>query len=145
MNKKAFTIAELIVVLSIMIIILGMTGAYIFNYRSGSALNLCAKEIASALGQARDLSITTQEQHSVIVDIAAETYQIRDSANGLVDSFKAEDGIDIVSVTGYASDTITFNTTGSVGDGSGNIQLRNNQGKICTINIYNVTGQIKIQ
>ena len=144
-NKRAFTLIEIFVVLGIMVMVLGITIVYFFNFRSKNAIEICAKEISSALNEARSRSITKLEAHKISFDTVTESYDLLDSSNLIVFSYLAMDGIDIdrTSFTSPAN-IVEFNTSGALTGVRGSIYITNNVGEFCTITVEPSTGRIKI-
>ena len=148
MNRsKSFSLIELLVVLTIISLVIGLTTAYIFNFRKGSVLSLSAQEIVATLNQARSLSITKQDEYKVVFDINNNKYVLRDP----LDSYDVEperslkEGIIIESISSsFVSGNVIFSSTGGLSGASGSVVIKNNQDKRKTITIINSTGRIKV-
>jgi len=143
MNRsKSFSLIELLVVLTIVSLVIGLTTAYIFNFRKGSVLSLSAQEIAATFNQARSLSITKQAEYKVVFDNINNEYVVQDPTNSNIDSgHNIGSGI-IIDLINFTANTVTFKPTGSAN--GGRIILKDNRGKYYTIKVLNVTGRIKI-
>ncbi|MCP4650004.1 MAG: hypothetical protein GY853_08010 [PVC group bacterium] len=153
---SAFTLIEMIVVLGIIVMIISMTSAYLFNYRSGTALKNCAKEIKMVLEQAKSLAITTQDKHGVafdygppsqyyifkkvdtVITLIGSTYETRDGI--IVDGASTTLGFD----SDLGKDAALFNSRGGLSGGQATIYLKDSGGTVRTIGLNNVTGYIKI-
>ncbi len=146
---KSFTTIEMIIVLGIISIIMGLTTAYFFSFKSGSALKLSAKEIAAALGQARSLAITTQKNHEVAFNVTTSEYCINelDEDNNFVQKVgidhKIRNGI-IIDRTTFSNDAAIFGITGNLRGAAGSVYIKNSNDKFSTIRTDNTTGRIKI-
>ena len=145
MNKnKAFSLIEMLVVLTIISLILGLTAAYIFNYRAGSALSLCANKIAAVLNQARQLSITNQSEYKVVFDLINNEFVVQDALNNDADTRHKTGNSIIIESTTFTNDTVTFTATGGLSGTSGSIFIKDNKAKFFTVKILNATGRIKV-
>ena len=114
-NIRAFSLIEVIVVMGIMVMVLGITVVYVFNFRGKSSLEVCAKEISGVLSLARSRAITKIDPHKVFFDINTEAYDLMDSNNTIIHSYLAMDGVDIESTTFKSpDDTVEFNSTGAL-------------------------------
>ncbi|MFH1458932.1 MAG: type II secretion system protein [Candidatus Omnitrophota bacterium] len=142
--NKAFTIIELIVVLGIICLILGLTTAHFFNFKTASALKIEALNILSVLNQARSLAITNQENYKVVFDLINNKFVIKDNLDVNVEIEKnLNNGISIDRTT-FSMDTVIFNAQGGLSGARGKIFIKNSANKFYTINIENTTGRIKI-
>lgn len=135
---------EMLVVLGIISLILGLTAAYIFSYRAGSALSLCASKIAATLNQARQLSITNQSEYKVVFDLTSNEFMVKDILNNVVDTVHKTGNSIIIESTTFANDTVTFTATGGISGASGSIFIKDNKEKFFTVKVLNATGRIKV-
>jgi Tfp pilus assembly protein FimT len=145
---------ELVVVLAIMSMLLGLSTAYFFSFKSGAALKIAAQDIVAALSQARSLAITTRDYHGVAFDDTQSEYFIfkkpDDATREIVSiHFKTKNGIIIESTTfdpdshgAINKPTALFNPTGS-GKG-GSIFLKNAKGRYNTITVVSATGRVRV-
>ena len=139
---RFFTSIELVVVLAIMSLLLGLTTAYYYNFKTATALKLSAYEIAATLNQARSLAITKQDDHSVVFDLANDQYEIQDAASVRVDEehYLAE-GITYDSVT-FAANKVNYSSTGTAN--AGTVKLKDGKGDFYSITVSSATGRVKV-
>jgi Tfp pilus assembly protein FimT len=154
MKKLAgFSLLEVVVVLGIITIILGMTTAYFFNYKSGAALKVSSQNVIAALNQARSLAITTKAEHGVAFDTADSVFRIYEKIDNSRQWksvwMKTADGVIIESTTLPVDSNSTinkpaaiFNINGSA-ESNASIYLKNSYGKYYTLTIINATGRIR--
>ncbi len=138
----SFTSIELVVVLAIISMLLGLTTVYYFNFKSATALKLCAYEVAATLNQARSLAITNQENYSVVFDLANNKYEIQDSAASRVDEeHRLGEGI-VFDEVRFAGNKVTYSATSTAN--AGTVKLKDNKAQVYTITVTSATGRVKV-
>jgi len=154
-KKSAFSLIEMMIVLGIITMMIGLTTAYFFNFRSGAALKISANNIMAALNLARSLAITQQVEHGVAFDINDSAYRVfikPDTGNPqfVTKQMKTLSGVVIESTnlpidsnSTFSARVEVFNPTGNA-ENNGSIYLKNSEGKYYTITIVNATGRIRI-
>lgn len=154
-KSQAFSLIELMVVMSIITMLLGLTTIYFFKYKAGASLKISANNIMAALNQARSLAITKRVEHGVAFDVSNSDYFVfakPDSATRQIVTapLTTSSGV-IIHSTNLPIDSHTlinypaqiFNITGSA-ESNASIFLKNSQEKYYTLTIINTTGRVRI-
>jgi len=139
---KSFSIIEILVVLSLMALVMGITAAHFFDFRPATALKINARKISEILTQARTLAITHKLEHSVYFDSVNNKCELK-QGNIVLRVYPLENGVIFDEIKIKDEPLITFKHTGGAKNG-GSIYLKNSQDKYNTITIINVTGRVKI-
>ena len=139
-NARGFTLLELMIAVAVLAILAGIAIPNYIGWLPKRHLRSSAIDVQAAIQLAKMTAIRENTNVSLKFDKDSENYQafIDADANGVPDGavFRTKDmspGIDLDS-TGFASDTITFNSRG-LADNSGDINLRNRLGQSLTVNI----------
>ncbi len=141
-NTRGFSLIEMIVVISIIVVFTALTTIYIFNFYSNSALRFAALEVSATLDQARSLAITKQTQYKVVFDDSANKYVVKDSLDADADKeHYLKTGITIFLIN-FSSKTVTYGSDG--GANNGRVIIKDKTDKYFTIKVLNSTGRIKV-
>ena len=143
-RERGFSLIELLTVLAIMAILAAIA---VPTYRAigpNLSLNAAARDMASDLRYAQQLSVTEQNIYSVVFNISQNSYQIKNSASGsVVKNVSLSQQLTIYQITGLSSSTVSFNATGAAQE-SGTINLTNVNNHHSLIEIK-PSGYVKIQ
>ena len=125
MDKKAFTLVEMII-LVIILSIIALGALPMIGSASTMQVKAAANKIAADLEYAKSMAISRQKNYSIVFDINNETYQIQDS-NGVIQDpmqtskdfvvdFKKDSricNVNVLSVNFDSAVAITFDYLGS--------------------------------
>jgi prepilin-type N-terminal cleavage/methylation domain-containing protein len=159
----AFTLVELMIVM-VILSIAALLAVPMITSAADSQIRSACNMIAADLEYAKSMSISRQQDYSVVFDVASDSYEIRDES-GTVISHPVKVGTDFVvalpsesrlskvritSVSFDSTSTITFDYLGSPFNGSGSSL---NSGSVVleagnfemTITVQPVTGFLTIQ
>lgn len=113
MLKRSFTIIELLVVLSIIILVLGISTPYFAKFAQKSKLEAAARDIATALRTARMYAITNRKTYFVRFNTDTEVYNIgyTEGANDILVGkvLKTPELVDIVDISNNTGNQIKIN------------------------------------
>ena len=159
----AFTLAELIIVV-VIISIAALLAVPMITSAADSQIRSAANMIAADLEYAKSMSISRQQDYSVVFDAAAESYEIRDESGSVIEhpvkvgtnfavDLSSESRLSEVRIKSASFDstsTISFDYLGSPFNGSGSAL---NNGSVVleagdyemTITVQPVTGFLTIQ
>lgn len=166
MNKKAFTLVE-ILLLVVILSIIGLCALPMIGSASTMQVKAAATKIAADLEYAKSMAISRQKNYSIVFDIDNEKYQIQDdSGNVICDplqtskdfvvDFKKDSRINQVNILSVDFDSavaVTFDYLGSpysgtssnaLIDGSNGITLKAGDTQM-QILVEPVTGYINIR
>ena len=130
LSCAGFTLAELIIVV-VIISIAALLAVPMISSAADSQVRSAANIIAADLEYAKSMSISRQQDYSVVFNVGANSYEIRDESNSVIahpmkagsfsvtisdDSRLSEVGI--TSALFDSTSTITFNYLGSPSNGS---------------------------
>ncbi|MDD2807072.1 MAG: hypothetical protein PHW95_00940 [Patescibacteria group bacterium] len=133
--KRGFTIAELMVSISIVILITIISIPVFITYQKSSKLKSEARLMVSNLRLAQQLAVTEQKIYDFVIYPVTKKYQIINSTTGTVYKEASLDGeINISEISGLTNNTVQFNPTGGVAE-SGYIYLTNSLSTTSTIQI----------
>lgn len=142
-NFRGFTLLELLVVMAIMALLTAMSAPAISGYLRGARLRGGARQVASALRQARQLAITERAQRAVIlyhIDNAVSIYE-----NDSVVSRPLPGTIDLADGGGnkIAPDgRVTFTARGTASNKT--IRVYDTLDNFREITVVNATGRVRI-
>jgi len=162
-KNRAFTLVEIIIVI-VIISIAAMMAVPMFSSAADMQTRSVANMLTADLEYAKSLAISTQNAHSVVFDVANDTYQIQEGgtvidhphkSGGYIVNLDNDSRISAVSITTANFDTqveITFDYLGSPYSGlttaaplnSGQINLQAGTFSM-TVTVEPVTGYITIQ
>ena len=163
---SGFTILEILIVL-VVLGIAAMMAVPMMNSAGSVQIQSAANMIAADLEYAKSISISTQQNHSVVFDTANNSYEVHDSGGAVIAhpvnegfeyvvNFSADSRLNRVSIDTAnfdpgSSDTVTFDYLGSPYSGTGTANPLNDgeiriqaDGLSTTIDIEPVTGFISI-
>lgn len=129
-RRRGFTLLELIIVISLISLILGISTVFLAGALSSSKLSSTVREIKATIRHARALAQSTGGSQSIVIDLDSRTYSIQGRAQKdipddvnimVVDNVKGEE----ISNGSYR---MVFNATGGI-DG-GRIILWNEKKKV---------------
>ncbi len=73
-KENGFTLLEIIIVLTLVTLILGLTTVYFARYLPGVKLDAAAREITALIRHGRSLARSSGEARTVMIDLDARTY-----------------------------------------------------------------------
>jgi general secretion pathway protein H len=76
MKKNGFTLLEIIIVLSLITLILGLSTVFFAGYLPSVKINATGREISGLIRQARSLARMNTESRTVMIDLDSRTYGI---------------------------------------------------------------------
>lgn len=129
MSRPGFTLLEALVVIAIIGLLATITMPNIRAYQSAMALRTQARQLASDLRTAQELTVSEQVVHYVEVAAASATYHLyrEGSPPTLLTTRTIENDIEITDVTGPADGQFRYNSYGAVSV-AGAITLTNENG-----------------
>lgn len=140
-GKNSFSLIEVIVVLSIILIISIITIPAWRQISGNLELNSEARAIASSLRKAQQFSVTEQINYLVFFDIAQNKYQLKKILNldqpdveTLVETNNLESPVQFQQVTGLTNNKVRFNSVGAASD-TGEVIIVDSRSKTKTIKI----------
>ena len=144
LRPAGFTMIELALVLSITLILAGLSLPIYSSIRPNLDLSASIRQTTSDLRLAQQLAVTEQINYSVIFNITNNSYSVINTKNNkVIKLYNINPSIKIKSISGFASSTVTFNATGASLE-SGNIILVNLNNRQSTIEIK-PSGYVKNQ
>jgi len=142
-GRAGFTLLELIIVVFLITLMLGLSAVFFANTLPSGRFNATAREIASAIRQARHLAKLNGEKQIITIDMDSRSYGIEGRAEKSLPS-----GIAIKIIDPLAGDItngkyrMTFHAAGSAEGGT--VVLWNNI-RAAHINIDPVAGAVIIK
>ena len=76
MKKNGFTLLEIIIVLSLVTLILGLSTVFFAGFLPSAKANAAGREISGMIRHARSLARMNMESRSVVIDLDNRTYGI---------------------------------------------------------------------
>ena len=140
---------ELLVVLSVIGIIVGMSVPALTRYSGQVRLKTTVRQMVGFLSLARSFSIGSQAGHTVILDSEHKQMTVVDAASGetLEQKLRLPQGIDIAVEAGgeaLSPPEIAFQPSGSLRGRTTSIILKDKQ-KSITITVSGVTGAVTVE
>lgn len=131
-SYEGFTLAELIIVV-VIISIAALFAVPMITSAADSQLRSACNMIAADLEYAKSMSISRQQDYSVVFDVASDSYEIRDESGTVIEhpvkvgtnfvvdlpSESRLSAVHIKSVSFDSTSTVTFDYLGSPFNGSG--------------------------
>jgi len=81
MNKRGFTLIEMVVVISIMAILMAIAVPATRSWRDSARNKEVAREILSLLRHARSQAVTDSQEQIVTIDVGGKQYNINSGSN----------------------------------------------------------------
>lgn len=133
--KKGFTIAELMVSISIVTLIILISIPVFITYQKGSKLKSEARLLVSNLRLAQQLAVTEQKIYNFVIYPVTKKYQIVNSETSTIyKEVTLDNEVNISEISGLTNNTAQFNPTGGAAE-SGYIYLTNSLHATSTIQI----------
>ncbi|MFA6526002.1 MAG: prepilin-type N-terminal cleavage/methylation domain-containing protein [Candidatus Buchananbacteria bacterium] len=143
-ESRGLSLAEILVTVAIIALVAAISVPFYRSTTLNLDLNAASRDLSSDLRLAQQLSVTTQINHQVIFTIADNSYLIKNAGSGnIIKSQSIKPPISILSISGFSTDTVAFNSTGAAVE-SGFITLINPNNRTSTIEIK-PSGYVKIQ
>ncbi len=142
-KKRAFTLMEVLVVISVIVILTIITIPGYRAFQPNLQLRSVSREIASDLRYIQQLTITEQEEYCLKILSLEKKYQLVKC--GQADPIKEKmmpDKIQAISATGFTNDEVRYNPYGAVSE-SGTITLENTKSETKNI-LVKPSGFIRI-
>jgi type IV fimbrial biogenesis protein FimT len=113
-KTHAFTLIETLITIAVLTIIATISVPFLNDMSSAGSLNSAARELASDLRLAQQLSVTSQNNHQVIFDIYNNSYLLKDKeTENIIKQNILKEPIILVSITTPDNQTVEFNATGA--------------------------------
>lgn len=142
-NANAFSLIEILVVLTVVCIIIGITIPAFITIRPDLQLNASARDFVTDLRYAQQLAIMEQIEYCAKFFLSEKKYQILQCGQSIVVSEKSfPDEITEVVIIGFSNNETRFNPYGAAKE-SGSIILKNTKNNTKTIEV-GPAGFIKI-
>lgn len=142
-SDKGFTLLELVIVMTLMVLFFGLSGAHFANRLPSAKLGATGRELSGLIRMARIEAMNKREEQKVIIDLNRRTYRIEGKAGRTVPEDIAISVIDPVKGSFYGGEyNITSDPSGSVG--ACEIVLRN-AGRTLRIEIDPVIGAVVVK
>jgi len=135
-KPQAFTLIEILVVISVIGLVLVMSIPLVNNAQKSSKLRNEARQLATDLRYAQQLAVTEQIIYNVVFSTSTDSYQIINSETSeVIKTSDIDQEVSIDDVTGFINETAEFNASGAV------ITI----GEIILINTKNETSTVEIK
>jgi len=143
-NKKSFTLIEVLIVISIIGIIAGVSWGTLKFLQPSWQLNSAVREILGDLHFAQQMAVTEQVNYGVSFFATTSEYQITKygTTTQIILSKSLPADIEFKEITGFTNNEVLFNPYGAVKEG-GTVSLINKVGKTKTVEIR-PSGFVKI-
>ena len=138
-----FTLAELLIVISIVIILIGVSALMIKNFQPGLQLSGSIRDLVTDLRYVQQSAVTKQVEYCLKFFISEKKYQIAqcgESEYEIEKSFPYH--IQIIALSNFTDDEVRFNPYGAVKE-YGTITLESTESETRTIDIR-PSGFIKV-
>jgi len=136
-NIKGGILIDLVVTVGIVVLLSTLAIPYIRRYQPNLKLHSTARNLASDLRYAQQLSVTQQKVHVIYFDIANERYllqRLETAATTTVKTVNFDPEVDYQQVTGLDDNYVYYNFYGGVSQ-AGQIILKNDNDQTSIINI----------
>ncbi len=135
-SQKGMLLLNLMVALGILALLITIALPNIRAYQPNLKLNATARNIATDLRYAQQLTVTEQEVHRVNFDLGSDSYEIEKigAATTTVKTVELDSEVNFQQITGLTDYRVVFNYYGGVSE-SGQIILININAKTATINV----------
>lgn len=133
--EKGFTLIEILLVLTIVVILAGGVVASLSFYQPYLKLRGVARDLITDLRYAQQLAVTEQINHSVKFFPTQKKYQIIQEGPVLLLSERIlPEEVSFGNIIGFTDNKVVFNPYGASGE-AGSIVLQNTEGKTMTIEV----------
>jgi general secretion pathway protein H len=142
-NNRGFTLLEIIIVLSLITLILGLSSVYFTGFLPASRLDAAARELAGTIRQARSLARLNSERRTVMIDLDNRTYGMEGRERK---AFPPDAGVSVIDPTvgkiGHGLYPIVFNPSGGI---QGGTILLSRGKKVIRIDLDPITGAMLLR
>lgn len=145
LNKRSFTLIELLIVISIIGIISGISWGAVRALLPSLQLGSIARDLITDLRSAQQSAVSQQVNHGIHFSSTTDEYQIikyGTTTQTLLEKSLSK-GISFQQITGFTNDEVIFNPYGAVKE-TGTISLINTKNKTKTIEVK-PSGFVKIK
>lgn len=119
--RKAISLYELIIVMSIIAIVVGITIPTIRSYLPSLKLSSSAKSVSTKLRQAQEEAVTTQNSHGIKFNLTTPptppTIELIDNSGATLETVTLSNGI-TMSLTDITDNKVMFSPDGGLSIGS---------------------------
>ncbi|PIT93928.1 hypothetical protein COU00_01690 [Candidatus Falkowbacteria bacterium CG10_big_fil_rev_8_21_14_0_10_43_11] len=135
-KQNGFSLLQLFTVIGIIAIMAAISIPALRQYQPSMKLKAEARQLASDLRYAQQLTITEQKMHYIEINSIDGRYSLvkQENPSAPLKTVNLEPGINFQAVTGFDNNRIIFNSYGAVSQ-AGQIILVNAQGNAYTINV----------
>lgn len=134
-KPRAFTLVEILVVISIIGLILVLSIPLVNNAQKSSILRNEARQMATDLRYAQQLAVTEQIIYNVVFSTSTNSYQIINSVTSeVIKTSDINQEVSIDDVTGFTNETVQYNASGAVIT-IGEIKLLNTKNESSTVEL----------
>jgi type II secretion system protein H len=142
-NKSGFTLLEIIIVLSLITLILGLSAFFFMGYLPASKMDATARELAGTIRQARSLARLNSERRVVMIDLDNRTYGMEGQGQK---AFPPDVRVSVIDPadgeTGHGKHPVVFNPSGGI---EGGTILLSRGKKVIRIELDPVTGALLLR
>lgn len=133
--NQAFTLAEFLVVIAILVILAGITIIFFKNFQPDYQLNGATRNLITNLRYTQQLALTEQIKYCLKIFLPEKKYQVIpcDAGQPVLEVSLVEE-IKSISTSGFINNKIEFNPYGAA-KASGQVILENINGKTKTIEV----------
>ena len=137
-------LTQLLVSIGIIALLSTLSIPFLRQYQTSFKLNSTAKELASDLRQAQQLTVSEQNVHYLQMDIINASYNIiKQDGVVIIKTVALDPTINFQTITGFDNNRVVFNSYGAVSQ-SGNIVLINPNNDTTTVEVK-PSGYVRVQ
>jgi len=143
-NRRAFTLVETIVVISIIVVVVAISWISIRQLQPSLRLRSSVRELATDFRYAQQKAVTEQVNYGIGFSSTTNSYHVlryETTTQQVFEKFLSQ-GISFQQISGFENNEVIFNPYGAVKE-SGSISLVNQKGTIKNIQIK-PSGFVKI-
>jgi Tfp pilus assembly protein FimT len=143
-GKSGITLIELLIAISILLLMSGLTIPAFKSYQSNLELGTIGKNLTSDLRFAQQLTVTQQIDHAVHLNLTEKKYEIIKclEPEEIIQEKKLSEKVEFYQVNGFSNNRVEFNPYGAAKE-SGSIILINDRNETLTIEVK-PSGYVKI-